>query len=551
MHNLPQSLQNPVSRQYSVTVHCCHWIELLLQRAPHRFMRRTHPSTPRLSDPAWLLLAFLAGVKLLVHLLTNGNYGIFIDELYYLACADHLDFGYVDHPPGIAIQTWLARGVFGDSLPGLRFIPALFGSATVFITGLIARRLGAGRWGQGMAALAVLASPLYLYMNTILSMNALDSLVWAVAVLLLLRIIDGGGTADWLWLGFVLGVGLENKISVLFLGVGLATGLLLTRHRRRILSSGPWLAAGLAAVLFLPHLLWQVAHDWPTLEVIRNVTELKNRPLPLVEFIATHALEIHPLSFLLSLGGLVFLFFGARGRFRILGWIYLTVVLILVSRNSKPYYLAPAFPMMAAAGAAGLGHLLDRSRRAWPRVAMPIVLALTAGVMAPATLPVLPVETLVEYFQMIGGPPPSGERKDVGVLPQHFADMFGNRETAELVAEVFHALPEEEQARTTIYGMAYPQAAAVDFFGPGLGLPKAVSGHNSYWLWGPGDRSGDPAIVIGLSRESLERLYTEVEVAAVFRDPYAMPWRNNMPIHVCRGIRKPLSELWPEIKHYE
>jgi hypothetical protein len=99
--------------------------------------------------------------------------------------------------------------------------------------------------------------------------------------------------------------------------------------------------------------------------------------------------------------------------------------------------------------------------------------------------------------------------------------------------------------------MAYPQAGAVDFFGPELGLPKAVSGHNSYWMWGPGDRSGDPAIVIGLSREALERFYDDVEVAAVFRDPYAMPWRNNMPIHLCRKIRKPLSELWPEVKHYE
>jgi hypothetical protein len=510
-----------------------------------------HPDASRLQAIAWRLLAALAGAKLLVHLLTNGNYGIFIDELYYLACAEHLDFGYVDHPPGIALLTWLARTLFGESLRGLRFLPAMLGAATVLVTGLLARRLGGGRWAQGMAALAVLVSPLYLYMNTILSMNALDCLVWAIAAWLLLRTLDGGSLTDWLWLGLVLGIGLENKISVLFLGLGLAVGLLLTKHRRQILGPGPWLAGGLAMLLFLPHIIWQAANDWPTLEFIRNVTEIKNRPLPLVEFVATHALEVHPLNFLFLLAGLVFLFFGARGRFRLLGWIYLTVFVLLVTRNSKPYYLSPTLPMMAAAGAVAVEHQMERIRSAWPRVAIPVVLALTGMLLAPFTLPVLPVESAVRYFALFGGPPPSGENKDVGLLPQHFADMFGNRETVELVAEVYRDLPPADQGRVTIFGMAYPQAGAVDFYGPALGLPKAVSGHNNYWLWGPGERGGDPAIVIGLNEEMLRRFYTDVRISAVYSDPYAMPWRNNLPIHLCRGIKTPLPEFWPELKHYE
>ncbi len=500
---------------------------------------------------AWGAILAVAGVKLLAHLLTLRNYGIFIDELYYLACAEHLDFGYVDHPPGIALLTWLARTLGGDSLGALRIWPALFGVATVILAGLIARELGGGRWAQLVASLAVLVSPIYLFMNTILSMNALDGLLWTVAAWLLIRILERGERRDWLLLGVVLGLGLENKISVLFLGAGLAVGLLLTPNRRYLKEPGPWLAGTIAMGLFLPHLVWQALNGWPTREFMRNVTELKNRPMALTEFLATQALEIHPLNFLLLLLGLGFFFFAARGRWRPLGWLYLTVFVVLVTRNTKAYYLSPIYPLMLAGGAVALEGFLARSRHTWPRAAVVTVLALGGAATAPLTLPVLPVEALVRYFELFGGPPPSGERKEVGPLPQHFADMFGNEELVEVVAAVYDGLPEGERERAVIFGMAYPQAAAVDFFGPRRGLPKAISGHNSYWLWGPGEKSGEVMIVIGIEEATLREFFDQVELAAVARHRYAMPWRNNLPIWICRSPKAPLAEAWPRIKHYE
>lgn len=508
-------------------------------------------------------LLTLAGVKLLIHLLTNSNYGYFIDELYYVACSEHMDFGYVDHPPMIALVTWLTRALLDDSLPALRFFPALAGAATVFVAGLVARELGGGRYAQLLTGLAVIVCPLYLFMNTILSMNALDVLIWTLAAFLVTRIIRRGeqDTAEqrglsvpqlWLALGVVLGIGLQNKISVLFFGFGLGLGLLLTPERRHLRTPWPWAAAGIALVIFLPHLLWQVIHGWPTLEFIHNASVLKNRPMSLPAFLSAQLLEIHPLNFIiLALGLWYFLFSRGGSGYRLFGWMYLSILLIFVTRNAKPYYMGSIYPLMLAGGAVAIERLLAPTRRAWPSIAVGASLILLGAATAPITLPILPVETLVRYFEWLGGPPPSSEQKTIGVLPQHFADMFGNEELVAIVAEVYGGLTPEEQSRCAIYGMAYPQAAAVDVFGGRYGLPKAISGHNSYWLWGPGESTGEIVIVAGLDEETLKGLFEEVTLARVFRDPYAMPWRNNLPIFLCRGLRMPLGELWPEVKHYE
>jgi len=529
------------------------------------------------------VLLTLAAAKLLLHFLTNGNYGYFIDELYYIACSEHLDFGYVDHPPMIALVTWLTRALLGDSLFALRLFPALAGAATVFLAGMIARSLGGGRFAQLLAGLAVIISPLFLFMNTILSMNALDALLWTLAAWLVAQIINCGRALGkgnevastnetagltvgdngdrnrlsvptlWLVLGLVLGIGLENKISVLFFGFGLTVGLLLTAERRHLRTPWPWLAGGIALALFLPHLIWQMIHEWPTLEFMHNATVIKNRPMAVSEFLFVQILEIHPLNFLVLLLGLWFFLVSNRGKpYRLFGWMYLAFLAVLLTRNAKPYYAGPIYPLMVAGGAVFFEQLLSRARHSWPAVAVVSVFVIGGAALAPMTLPALPVETFIRYQSFVlGGPLGSSENKEVGPLPQHYADMFGNEELAALVAEVYQELSAEEQSRCVIYGMAYPQAGAIDVFGSRYGLPKAISGHNSYWLWGPGERTGEIVIVMGLNEEVLNGIFDDVTEARVFRHPYAMPWRNNLPIYLCRGPRVTLESIWPELKHFE
>lgn len=491
----------------------------------------------------------LAAAKLLLHLASNSNYGYFIDELYYLACAEHLDFGYVDHPPMVAWLAWLARTLFGDSLAALRFLPALAGTAVLLMAARIAKELGGGAWAQILAAIGVFFSPVLVYTSATFSMNIFDALFCSVALLLILRLLRSEGRALGLWtqLGVVFGFALLNKITMLFLGFGFAVGLLATAHRRRLLEPGPWLCGGIAAVLFAPHLLWQVLHDWPTLEFMHNAATLKNRPLGVGGFLSAQILEAGPLSFLLVAAGIFHLL--RLPVFRLAGILYLTVFAVMVAGGGKPYYLAVFYPFLFAAGAAEAELRLASRPRLLPVAAA--LLVVPGLLLLPMTAPILPVETFIAYQEKVmGGPRPSPELKAVGPLPQHYADMFGFRELVEQVAEVFHALPVEEQKTAVIFAGSYGQAGAVSLFGPPLGLPKAISGHNSFYLWGPGEGEWSTVIVLGEEPEELAPIFEEVVLAGRFSHPYAMPWRNDYPIVVCRRPKIAEGEIWPLTKEY-
>ena len=510
-------------------------------------MPQTFPNSPwRDLSPA---VYALAALKLALHLATNSNYGYFIDELYYLACAEHLDFGYVDHPPMVAWLAFLSRNLLGDSLPALRLLPALAGTAVLLLAARIARELGGGAWAQTLAALGTLFAPVLLFTSTVYSMNIFDVLLCSLALLLILRLGRAEGPALGLWtqLGVVLGAGLLNKISVLFLGFGFAVALLATPQRRRLLEAGPWLCGGIALVLFAPHLLWQQLHGWPTLEFLHNAATFKNRPMGPGEFLASQALEAAPLGLLLVLIGLFHLL--RQPALRLVGLIYPVVFLVMLLGSGKSYYLAIFYPFLFAAGAAEVELRLG----ARPRL-LAVAVALEAAlglVLLPMALPILPIESFVAYQKaLLGGPIASAERKEVGPLPQHYADMFGHRELVEKVAEVYRALPPEQQQGTVIYAGSYAQAGAINLFGPELGLPKAVSGHNSFYLWGPGEGSWTTVIVLGDEPEELAPLFEKVELAGRFSHPYAMPWRNNYPIVVCRGAKKDVAALWPQTKEY-
>jgi len=493
------------------------------------------------------VLPFLA---LAFHLSTAGRYGIFRDELYYLACGAHLDFGYVDHPPFVALVAALARALFGESLLGLRLFPALAGAGTVALAAALARELGGGAYAQRVAGLCAILGGNALFSFQVLSMNAFDHLAWVALWWLAARALRTGATRPWIAFGAVAGLGLENKISVLFLGLGVAVGLVLLR-RDLLARRGPWLGAALAGALFLPHALWQVAHGFPTREFIHNAQADKMVALAPAEFLVRAGLEGGAAAIPIALAGLVGLLTLPRLRAaRPLGLALVAVLALLACTRSKPYYAAPAFTLAFAGG----GVTLEALGSAWlargARAAL-AGLALFGGLaVAPFAKPLLGPDDYERYASALGVQPAASERHELGRLPQHFADQFGWRELAETVARVVHALPAEERARARVFGQNYGEAGAIDFFGPELGLPPALSAHNSYFLWGPGDWDGRILVVIGDERERLLELFESVEAGAAFECADCMPYESGQTIWVCRRLRQPVAELWPTLKHY-
>ncbi len=252
----------------------------------------------------------LAVVKLALHLVFQGRYGYFIDELYYYACADHVSWGYVDHPPFSMALLAVNRALFGTSLMALHWLPALLGAVTVFLTGLLTRELGGGKFAQIIAALCVIINPLYLFMHNYYSMNSYDIFFWALSFYLLIRLIKTQKPTLWLMLGLVLGLGLLNKIDVLWLGTGIFAGLIFTPERRWLKTPWPYVAAAIAALLFLPHVLWQIHYGWPTLEFIHNATAYKYAGITRGAFLFALCVEMHPLALPVWLTGLGSLLWG-------------------------------------------------------------------------------------------------------------------------------------------------------------------------------------------------------------------------------------------------
>ena len=503
------------------------------------------------------LVLYLAAAKLLLHLLTAGRYGIFRDELYYLACSEHLDWGYVDQPPLIALIAWIARHAFGSSLLGLRLLPAIAGVVLVWLTGKLTRDMGGGRFAQALAALAILVSPILSLFHHWLTMNAFEPLIWLGAVWCVVKAIDEREPRYWLWFGVIVGIGLQTKYSVLFFVFGIVTGLLLTTHRRVLLSPWIWLGALAAGVIFLPNLLWLIKHDFPFLELMRNIRasgrDVARGP---IAFIADQALLVNPILFPLCVGGLGWLFFGSdRRRYRILGWAYVVMLVTFIVLKGKNYYLAPIYPVLFAAGAIALERaatLRPGWARPWRFVAYTYVaLVVVAGVVfAPLSLPILRPETYVRYQNALGIEPPKSEHQETGPLPQHFADEFGWEDMARAVAEVYYRLTPEERERTAIFANSYGQAGAIDFFGPKYGLPKAIANHQNYWYWGPRNFDGSIVIVLGSDGEGDREHFATVTEAGRTYHPYSRR-DEHFPILLCRGLNQDLRLLWPKIKNWD
>ena len=499
------------------------------------------------------MLAGLALVKLLVHALTARNYGYFRDELYYMAASERLAFGYVDFPPFVALVAAFVRATLGDSPLALRLLPALAGATVVVLAGLMARELGGGRFAQGLAALAVLVAPNFLVFGTFLSMDAFDQLFQVSAAYVLLVILNRDRPRLWLLFGLFCGLGLLTKVTTLFFGFAVLVALLLSPARRHLLAPWPWLGGAISFVFLAPYLLWNAANGWPTIEFWREYGGKVDAASPL-EFLVEQVVTMQPPALPLWLAGLAFYLFARESRYRALGWVYIVLFALFVAMNSRFYFLAPAYPALFAAGSVAAERFFGtrgRWRRALPAYAA--VLAVSGAVVAPVTvLPALPVETLARITGAVGGD--AGievETREVAELPQTFADRFGWENIAATVARVHGGLPAEERSDACVLAGNYGEAGAIDLFRREHGLPKAISGHNSYHLWGPGDCDGNTVVSVGVPRGRLDGVFGRTEWAGTVRCRYCMPDEDNLPVYVSREPKMPFKEAWSRFKHFD
>ena len=499
---------------------------------------------------ATAIVLYIAAASFLAHMLTATRYGYFRDELYYLACARHLALGYVDQPPMIALVTWLTVHTLGTSLVALHFLPALAGAAMVWLTAMIARELGGGRFAQSLAALSIALAGVFVILAHLLTMNVFEPLLWMGCAYVVIRIVKTGNQKLWLWFGVLAGLGLENKYSMALFGFAIVVGLLLTAERKAFRSPWIWIGGAIAIAIFLPNLIWNIQNHWPFFQLMHNIRasgrDIVRGPLA---FMGNQIFMMSPLNFPLWLAGLLFLLFARDcKRFRVLAWAFVVVLAVTMFLRGKDYYSAPAYPMLLAAGAVAVERAA--SVRRWLRPATVAVLVAGTAPMLPMMIPILPLETYVHYQETLHLAPPATEKSHLrSPLPQYYSDDLGWEQMTAAVAHEYNRLPLGLRAVTAIYAQNYGEAGAIDFFGPKYGLPKAICPQQNYFLWGPRNYNGQAMIVLGDTRENLEKHFGQVIHAGDFGVPYAL---EHGPIWMCTQPRGwNLKEIWPKLKRWD
>ena len=501
-------------------------------------------------------MAFICAIalaKFLFHLYFNNRYGYFRDEFDYIACGNHLAWGYVDQPPLIPFLTHVSRAVLGDSLRSIRFIPALASSLLVVQTALIAREFGGRFFALVLAAITVLVAPQYLSNGSLLTTNCLEPNLWMGCAYFAILAIKRNDSRYWLWFGVVAGVGLEEKYTVALFGFGIVVGLLLTEQRRFLLDKWLWLGGLAALLVFLPNLLWNIHYHWPFLQLMHNIrAEGRDVVLGPAQYFIQQTILVHPLTAPIWIAGLLALFFSVRLRpYRFLAWTYVVCYGVLFVLHGKNYYLAPVYPMLLAAGAVVIDYAFERRSTAWLKPAIAIVLLASGARLAPVTVSMLSPEHFIAYAKTLPFKLPVMEHEhERAALPQWYADQFGWQEIVDETALAWNQIPPAERADCAIFAQDYGQAGAIDFLGRRDGLPPALSGHQTYFLWGPRGYSGKCMIVLGERKEVLETYFDSVQFVGISADnSYAL--EKGIGVDICRGPKfGTLAQLWPGFKKW-
>jgi hypothetical protein len=512
---------------------------------------RLSPALPDQSR-AWLepistslgLLLLLALIRLLLHGLTNGQYGFHRDELATLDDARYLAWGYVAYPPLTPLIARLALELFGPSLAGLRLFSALAQSLAMVLAGLMTRELGGSRPAQLLSAIAVAIAPISLIQGSLFQYVSFDYLWWVLLAYLLIRLLKSDNPRWWLGIGAVIGLGMLTKYTMVFGVVGLIIGVLLTPARRYLASPWLWGGVALSLLIFLPNFIWQLQHDFISLEFLSSIHERDVRIGRTEEFLSEQFIICANLFTLpLWLAGLYYYFFKATGRpYRLLGWLYLIPFGLFFAAQGRSYYLAPAYPMLIAAGAVvweeWLAALPARPARvAWSAAwGMLVVGGLLFGAVV---LPIAPVNSGLWHMTQD--------------IHDNFAEQIGWPELVETIAGIYATIPAAEKPQTGILAGNYGEAGAINLYGPAYGLPQAISGVNSYWLRGYGNPPPQTLIILGFTRAQAEQLFNRCDLVGQVTNRYNIQneeTTDHPNIFICRGLRRPWSELWPQFRRF-
>ena len=499
-------------------------------------------TSAKLNDISILLLLALG--KFLLHVLTNNQYGFHRDELATLDDARFLAWGYVAYPPLTPFLARIQLELFGTSIVGFRVFSSLAQSSAMVVAGLMARELGGSRRAQVVTAIAVAIAPMSLISGALFQYVSFDYLWWVLIAYFMIRLLKSENPRWWLGIGSVIGIGMMTKYTIIYLVAGLVGGILLTGYLRHLKSPWLWGGVGISLLIFLPNLIWQIQHNFVSLEFLfdihtRDIAIGRTREFLPEQFVVCANLFAIPFW----VGGLHFYLFKPEGKpYRPLGWMYVIPFVLFFVTQGRSYYLAPAYPMLIAAGVVMWGNWLEsfdthKSRLVVSATWLGLILGTTMGIAL--MLPVAPVR--------------SGLWNVVSEVHDNFVEQIGWTELSESVAGIYAGLPAEEQSRMGVLTGNYGEAGAINLYGPAYGLPNAISGVNSYWLRGYGNPPPETLIVLGFDREAVDKFFKSCKLVGHVTNQYGVENEETTyhpDIFLCTQPRYPWPDLWKMLRSF-
>ena len=511
--------------------------------------RLDNESTPRRIWQAAIrsdvgILALIALVSVLLRTLVNGQYGFHRDELLTYTNARHLDWGYVPYPPISAFLARIELELFGPSLRGFRFFGAAAQSLMMLFAGLSARELGGQRAAQVITALAAGIGGVTLVHGSFYSYTAFDQLFWILVAYFVIRLLKSEDSRWWLAIGASAGLGMMAKYSIAFFMLGVLAGLVLTPARRCLKSPWLWCGVGVALLIMLPNIIWQIQHHFVSLAYLRSI-HARDVARGATDYFLLNQFwkTANSVTVPLWLAGLYYLFWRPEGkRYRMLGWMYVITLVAFLAAQGRDYYLAPAYPMLIAAGAVwGEQWVSTLSARAATDVRRTAWITLLTAMLCVSAL-TLPIAPLNSAWWRVAN-----------AVNGNFDMEVGWPDLVETVAKIRDSLPAEERAHVGILVGDEGEAGAINLYGPAHGLPTAISGMNSNWYRGYGDPPPQTVITLGEHRDFLEQNFESCVLADRATNRYGIVnsslagWDE---IFVCRHLRWPWPEFWKHFQYY-
>lgn len=483
------------------------------------------------------ILSSLVLLKLMIQLIGNRNYGFHRDELLHLSVSEHLDFGFMEFPPFIGGIGKLAYWIFDYSLMGTRLFPTLAGVAILIICCQMAKELK-GNWKSILLSGICVLSFLPFYRNhTLFQPVAFDQFFWTLGFYFVIRYINTAHKNYLLLAGATLGLGLQNKYTILIWAFGIFISLFFYKKGKLFKDKWLYIAGSLALLIFLPNIIWQLQNGTPFLRHFQELQESQLSELNPLEF-GLEQLN-YPFTFAISIIGIVHLF---QSKYRAIGIAAFVIFFSMWLLQSKPYYAFALYPVLFAAGSVRISEWLINKNKVWI-YGIASILLLTTFPFIPHLTPVLPIDKYISLYNI-------PEENGIIELTSDYADMHGWEEQVRLVDSLYQSLTPTEQANCVIWAENYGEAGALKILGKQYGLPNPISRHGSFWAWGYGKEDATIWISLGNEQPAVEYIFEETELVKMIYHPYAIGEENGIPLYICRKPKRNIQQWWKDYEPY-